>query len=345
MSRAGLWAWFLFESGLGAQRAKELLATWQSHTWSLRDALGRASSDPARLGLTPAEARQLTPPGLPPVVDALLWDDALYPAGLGRLPIRLRPALLFYEGDASLLRRPMVYLVPAQLGSEDTERLREVLNLLIGEDLLFAAYSGTPQSELLLEELAYGQGEALLFVPAGLKAGTITGLGVPLMEDNRLLLLSPLPAATPYRPALDAILQQVAAAAADRMILSGDAARRPADTVGLAGTPALAVSEPAAGTVVPANVHLATAPTHALAWVSPGLPWGESVEGDFEPPKEGSAPVRSASTQQEDDAEAYDLHKADLGPPPTAEEIIDTLSHGGRIPEVLRRRLADKGDT
>ena len=99
------------------------------------------------------------------------------------------------------------------------------------------------------------------------------------------------------------------------------------------------------GQRLPANVHLATAPTHALAWVSPGLPWGESVEGDFEPPKEGSAPVRSASTQQEDDAEAYDLHKADLGPPPTAEEIIDTLSHGGRIPEVLRRRLADKGDT
>lgn len=344
MNEAGLWAWFLFESGLGTQRAKELLSAWQSRSWSLAAALERAPMDAALLGLTPSEARQLSPPGLPPVVDALPWDDRLYPVGLSRLPIRLRPALLFYQGDPTLLMRAIVYLAPAPLELDDRERLREIINLLIGEDLLFAVYEGSPQSELLLEELAYGQGETVLFAEAGLEAREASRLELRLMEEDRLLVVSPLPPKTICRPALTVVLQQVAAAAADRMILSGAGARRPNNVVGLAGTPALAVSSTPPETPVPPNVHLVEAPAGALAWIGPGLSLGETADGADRPGSAVATADRSAGSYQESGTAAYGLPEEDLGPPPSLDEIIDTLSQGGKIPEALRKRLADHSD-
>lgn len=341
MSRAGLWAWFLFDSGLGTQRAKELLSAWQTRSWSLKEALDRASMDSDQLGLTPEEVRLLSPPGLPPAIDALLWDDALYPAGLSGLPIRLRPALLFYRGDPALMMRPIVYVAPSELTSDDEERLREIVNLLIDEDLLFSAYAGSAQAKLLLEELAYGHGEALLFAQAGLAARDASKQEAQLILENRLLVASPLPPNTRHRPAFTAILQQVAAAAADRMILSGTAARHPAETQGLADTPALAITGTAPGAIVPHNVRVAAAPAGALAWLGPGFPSEDdaAVEGE----QDTSAEMRDRSLASKDEAgnQTYALPEEELGAPPSPEEIIETLSQGGRIPEMLRRRLAD----
>jgi hypothetical protein len=340
MNKAGLWSWFMFESGLGTHRAKELLAAWDQRAWSLEEALRIAGTEPKRVGLTPAEAKQLIPPGLLPFVDALAWDDPYYPVGLNRLSIRLRPALLFYLGEPALTAHPIIYLAPADLEPGAEDNVREIVNLLIGEDLLFAAYSQSLQARILLDELAYGQGAALIFANAGLEAYPIGKGARALLAQERLLLMSPLPPKTPQRPSLAAVLEHVAMAAADRIILTGTGDASPTAFPELADTPTIAVyGTDHKGDPAP-NVRQVDAPTDILTWIGLTSPLTQSAEDPTIHP-EAAAPPRATAPPQDNPDETYALRNSDLGPPPSPDEILDTLKRGGSIPEALRRRLEE----
>jgi len=327
MNDAALWAWFLFGSGLPTQRAKMLLGTWHAQSLTLQAALARLPGGAAALGLAPAEAARLSPPKALPELQALTWGASLYPAGLNRLPVKLRPALLYYRGEPTLLLHPIITLAPGSLDAIRRDHLREVINLLLGEELLLAAYEGSDQALLLMEEMTYSQGETLLFANAGLKAHNPSGTESQLLADGRALVLSPLPPTAPHRPAWDSILTQVALAAADRIILSGDTAQQPHAVIGLGGTPTLALSDTPPDVRVPVNVQVTDAPADVLLWVESLFPEHELPEGT------------AGQTAATDNVSAYALPEENLGPAPSTEEILATLGRGGTIPEVLRRRL------
>jgi len=330
MNDAALWAWFLFGSGLPTQRAKTLLGTWHTQSLTLQAALARLPGKYAALGLTRAEAAQLSPPEALPEVQALTWDASLYPAGLHRLPVKLRPALLYYRGEPTLLSRPIITLAPGSLDQGRQDHLREVINLLLGEELLLAAYEGSDQATLLMEEMTYSQGEILLFANAGLEARDPSGTESELLGDGKTLVLSPLPPAAPHRPAWDNILTQVALAASDRIILSGDMAQQPHTVTGLGNTPTLALSSTPPDVRVPVNIQVTDTPADVLLWV-------ESLFAEHE--LEGTAGQTTATA----DTSAQALPEEDLGPAPSTKEILATLGKGGTIPEALRRRL--EGDS
>ncbi len=329
MNQASLWAWFLFESGLRPQRAKELLSTWQARSWSLRDALDRLTVSRGAPDLTAAEAKQLSPPGLLPVVEGLTWNDPLYPGGLAELPLKLKPALLFCKGEPSQLSQPIVYLAPSPVEPDDQERLREAITLLMGEPILLSAHRQTDQAQLLLEELTYGDGFAILWAEAGLEALTYSDRESNLLQQGRLLILSPLPPMTPPRPAWTGILHKVAAAAADRVLLSGARALHPDSLAAIGHKPALAISPVGPETAAPTTVQLAAAPTDVLPWIEFDVGADQTLDAPGEP-------VHVANQ------ETYSLAEDVPGPPPSPEEILKTLSRGGEIPEVLRKRLTDQ---
>ena len=332
MNDAALWAWFLFDSGLPTQRGKALLDAWHTQPLTLQAALARLPADAAALGLTPAEAARLSPPEARPELQALTWNASLYPEGLRQLAVKLRPALLYYKGEPALLWRPIITLAPGALDRSRENHLREVINLLLGEELLLAAYEGSDQAALLMEEMAYSQGEMLLFANAGLEARAASGTESQLIADSRVLVLSPLPPTAPHRPAWDSILTQVALAAADRIILSGDTAQQPHAVTGLGATPTLALSGTSPDVRVPAahrprNVQVTNVPADVLLWVESLLPEHELSEGT------------AGHTTVTGDLSAYALPEEDSGPVPSTEEILATLGRGGAIPEALRRRL------
>lgn len=331
MDGTGLWAWFLFDSGLPAQRAKGLLSAWQDQGLTLEAALAQLPGRARTLGLTPAEAARLALPEQLPERSALCWDDAFYPRGLRALPLRVRPALLFYQGEPVLLSRPILTLAPSTLGgatgdasSPDRQLLRETLALLVGEAVLMAVYEGSDQAGLLLQEIADADGEALLFAKSGLDVRDPGPWEEALVEAGRLLIVSPLPGHVAYQPAWDQVLQEVAVAAAEALLLTGDAARLPQAVIGLGNKPAFAIAG-ATPEVSPApNVQPSSNPAGVLTWLddvlpTPGLDETITVEPDVDL-ADGEAEV-------------------ELGPPPSPDEILDTLSKGGAIPDVLRKRL------
>lgn len=330
MDRSALWSWFLFDSGLPAARAKDLLSTWQEKGHSLAEILPVAPERRGRLGLTGPEAARLTPPAALPPVAALTWSDAGYPQGLLALPLKVRPALLFYRGEPVLLQRPIILLAPGRLPPSEVDGLREVIALLLGGDLLLAAYEGSPQAGLLLEEMSYGHGDGLLFAGAGIDARTQGHAERALIEERRLLVLSPLPPRVPHRSAWDAVLIRVALATSDRAILTGNQALAPADVQGLQAIPTLALAAAPGDATVPTNVQVTATPADAVLWVESLLP-GHGVAADEEIRDDTWSPDSLGMTED------------DPGAIPSPDEILDTLRRGGVIPEALRRRLAGQG--
>ncbi|MGC9523019.1 MAG: hypothetical protein ACP5HG_14190, partial [Anaerolineae bacterium] len=339
-----LWAWLLFgESGIPTQRAKALLSEWTTQGVTLQSIVARLPQDASTFGLTRAEGACLQQrPDALPAVTALRWDDVRYPPGLEGLPLKLRPALLFYDGEPDLLLRPLVYLAPGELDDVASRRLHEAISLLMGEDLLLAAYEGSQQADLLVEELVYGSGEALLFARSGIGARTPSEREHALLASQQLLVVSPLPPHADARSAWERVLRAVAIAAAERVLLAGAVAQAPGEVPELGDKPALSLSPPPTGTILPPNVELAEAPVDVLPWIDRlfTIAGGELVVADAATP---DAATRAANHKggAEDDAK---LGQVDLGPPPSPDEILETLSRGGAVPEALRRRLLGEDD-
>ena len=333
-------AWLLFDSGLPTLRSKELLRAWQASGIAVDQAMARLPAAAPQLGLSSSEARQLTEayarhtPPTEPTVSAINWDAPYYPPGLETLPPKLQPALLFYRGDADLLSRVLIYLPPSELSDDDRESVREVVSLLLGEHLLLGVYQDSPQASIVLEELATAEGEMLLFARSGLGYDQV----LPIVADDplaaRVLILSPLPPDVLPQPAWDAVLQQVALAAADRVVLTGRTLEttlealdsRPRATMSLSAVPTGLTEHDK----LPAHAVLASSPADVLTWVvDANLPMETASHSD-------SAPYASAAPHSVD---AFGLETPDTAPPPSPEQIIDILKKGGTIPEALRRRL------
>jgi hypothetical protein len=345
-AETALWAWFLFRSGLPTGRAKVLLEEWLARGLSLSEAL---TLPRARLNISPEEAARLHAPHDLPPVTALRSDNSFAPAGdmgqgLLSLPLKLRPALLFYRGEVSLLSRPLVYLPAAALDTEDRTALHEALSLLVDEPLLLGAYEASPQLPVLLEEMGYSTGEAVIFARSGLGMHKPSGPEASLIEQGRLAIVSPLQDRTGYQPAWDAVLQQVAMAAARRVLLTGEAARASAAVPGLDAatadpTAVLALTATAPKGPVPAGVRVTATPADVLPWVDT-LFADTSLDTASIEPEEAEAPAwRETTPPYWVGPELTEATEADLGPPPSPDEILNTLSKGGTIPEVLRRRL------
>jgi len=312
---AALWAWFLFDSKLPPQRGKVLLEHWASEGRTLRTVLAALPGQAAALGLTPAEAALLRPPAARPPVTALRWDDPLYPDGLRHLPLKVRPALLFYRGAVQALQRPVVYQPPAPLTALERETAHELIAQLLGEGFLPAAFQGSPQAELLLAEMADAEGETLLFARCGSGQLELAAVEAALLEAGRLLLVSPLPPTAAANPAWDSLLEQLAAAVAYRLILTA-APQMDALPADWHGRVLYIAAEPPA-TPCPPGIQFATEPGEVLFWLAASV-------------TEPSAPPAAE--------QAYDLPTVDL-PPLAPEAALQTLEGQGRVPEVLRQRL------
>ena len=320
-----LWAWLLFNAGLAPQRAKTLLAAWDQRGLTLRAVLDALPAQANALGLTPEETAKLHPPHELPDVTALRWNEPLYPMGLQQLPSKLRPALLFYTGEASLMMRPIIYLAPGSLDDETRELLQETVGILLGEGLLLAAFRESPQAAVLLEEMIASEGEALLFAKQGLEQLTLPEHEQALLRSGRLLVLSPLPPNTPPNPAWDDVLQQVAAGAAMRRVYSSATAL---DKTG-GGTNALAnalllTASPA--THVPQGIRAVADAAEAALWLTelPTAPVSTAQQTAALP---SPPPSLELATELPSD------------PPPSPAEALRVLEKGGRVPEALKKRL------
>ncbi|MCU0521548.1 MAG: hypothetical protein MUF84_12740 [Anaerolineae bacterium] len=337
---SALWTWFVFYSGLSTQRAKELLENWHTQSIALVDALGQPQARAASLGITPGEAallasgRVASASGLPSV-EALTWLDDLYPTGLNRLPLKLRPALLFYRGAASLLSRSVVYLAPSAVAADTEERLIETLALLMGEHVLIAAFEGSDQARLAMREMAAAEGELLLFAQSGLRRRSSTDLEAHLVEDGRMVVVSPLSPETAHQPSLDPILQQVAWYAADRVLLTGDDVARglPADWLG--SKPILELADFDESSRPPTPWAVTAEPTDVLDWIEGLL----AVPGSGTLAVAGPGAQRLRHPSQPEVQETYEPGEGVSLPPISSEEILATLSKGGVVPEALLRRL------
>jgi hypothetical protein len=316
-----LWAWFLFNARLAPQRAKTLLSAWDQRGLTLRAVLEALPAQAAALGLTPEETAKLHPPHELPDATALRWNEALYPLGLHQLPFKLRPALLFYTGDLSLLMRPIIHLAPGPLDDETRELLQETVGILLGENLLLAAFRESQQATLLLEEMIASEGEVLLFAKQGLAHLTLPEQEQALLQDGRLLVLSPLPPNASPNLAWDDVLQQVATSAAMRCVYSHAAALNKTES----HTNALLLAA-SPGMRAPQGVRVVTNAAEAALWLTelPAAPVSTAQQ---------SHPVSSPSASLELAAEAP------VGPPPSPAEALSVLEKGGRVPEALKKRL------
>lgn len=315
-----LWAWFLFNAGLAPQRAKTLLDSWEQRSLTLRAVLDALPAQAVALGVTPEEAAKLRPPRDLPAVAAARWNEPLYPLGLRQLPFKLRPALLFCAGELSLLMRPLIYLPPGQLDDATRELLQETVSLLLGENLLLAAFRESPQAALLLEEMTASEGEALLLAQQGLAQLTLPEQEERLLQAGRLLILSPLPPNAPPNPAWDDVLQQVAAGAAWRRVYSDAAAlskiEASANAILLAASPT---------TRAPQGIRTVTNAAEAALWLT----------------ELSAAPVNAAPSPSPATASpAFNLTvDPPTDPPPSPAEALRILEKGGRVPEILKKRL------
>ncbi len=314
-----LWTWFLFDAGLAPQRAKTLLSAWDQRGLTLRDVLDALPAQANALGLTPEEAAKLRPPAPLPEVAALRWNEPLYPMGLHQLPFKLRPALLFYTGDLSLLMRPSIYLAPGPLDAETRELLQETVGILLGENLLLAAFRESPQAILLLEEMIASEGEALFFAKQGLAQLALPDDEQALVQAQRLLVVSPLPPTASPNPAWDDVLQQVAAGAAMRCVYTDATALTKIE--GNVNALLLAASP---GTRAPQGIRVVTNAAEVALWLTELPATLVSV---------AQQPAIMPSTSSELTAEPP------TDPPPTPAEALRVLEKGGRVPDALKKRL------
>lgn len=320
-----LWMWFLFNAGLTPQRAKTLLGMWDQRGLTLHTALEALPARAEALGLADEEAGKLHPPRELPDVAALRWNEPLYPMGLQQLPFKLRPALLFHTGELSLLMHPIIYLAPSPLDAETQELMRETVGILLGENLLLAAFRESPQATLLLEEMTASEGEALLFAKQGLGQLVLPEQEQTLLQNGRLLVLSPLPPSAPLNPAWDDVLEQVAAGTAMRRVYSNTATldKTEAGTNALANALLLTASP---GAHAPQGIRIVTNAAEAALWLTelPAAPVGPAQQTTAMPTPSPSLELAAAPPSD---------------PPPSPAEALRVLEKGGRVPEALKKRL------
>ena len=309
-----LWYWLLYSGVLPTTRAKNLLSSWATEGLSAESVLDSLPATALQAGLNNAEASALKPPKTLETVTALRWNEALYPKGLLTLDLKLRPALLFYQGNPKLLERSLLAIPPAPTETTTTLLLQETLSQLLGDTSLPAALLGSAQATILLGELADSEGDALLFVRQGLGTIEITGEEQRLLNDGRLLLLSPLNPATPANAKWESALFQVELAAAEHVLW---------------------VSHESP------DVFINKLP---VLWLTPDPASATSMPGYRITDEPGDVPLgllENTSLPAVTDTTSF-MEASSVLPPLPPSETLRILERGGAIPEALRRRLLER---
>lgn len=309
-----LWYWLLYSGVLPTTRAKNLLSSWAAEGLSAESVLDSLPTTASQAGLNNAEANALKPPKTLETVTALRWDEALYPKALQTLDLKLRPALLFYQGNPKLLERSMLAIPPAPMETVTTLLLQETLSQVLGDTSLLAALRGSAQATILLGELADSEGDALLFVRQGLGTIEITGEEQRLLNDGRLLLLSPLNPAAPANAKWESALFQVEMAAAERILWVS----HESPDISINKLPILWLTpDPASATPMP-GYRITDEPGDVPLWLLENT----------------SLPAMPDTTDL--------MEVSSVLPPLPPTEALRILERGGAIPEALRRRLLER---
>lgn len=329
IQETSLWTWFLFNSGIPPQRAKLLLAQTNKQNITLVEVLQNVSLHAKSLRLAPDEVTRLkTPPAPAAPVAAVRWNEPHYPSGLQNLPLKLRPALLFYSGDPTLLLRPIVYLAATPLQPQTQETIQEVIGSLLGEDVLLAALQDSPQAEILFEEMRNGAGEAMLIIRQGVNHTEHPPEVQAWLESKRLLALTPLPPHTPANPAWDAVLERVTFSAAWRCV-----AAELTPEVAACTTPTVLLT-PTTEATYPPHIQVIEDPSEISLWLTDIPAPAPIVRKDLSSAHDGLSAAHG-----ELPAELTELPIAPPEPPRSPAEILQTLEAGGKVPEALRKRL------
>lgn len=309
-----LWYWLLYSGVLHTTRAKNLLSSWATEGLSAESVLDSLPATALQAGLNNAEASALKPPKTLETVTALRWNEALYPKGLLTLDLKLRPALLFYQGNPKLLERSLLAIPPAPTETTTTLLLQETLSQLLGDTSLPAALRGSAQATILLGELADSEGDALLFVRQGLGTIEITGEEQRLLNDGRLLLLSPLNPATPANAKWESALFQVELAAAEHVLWVSHE------------SPDVSINK------------------LTVLWLTPDPTSATSMPGYRITDEPGDVPLwllENTSLPAVTDTTSF-MEASSVLPPLPPSETLRILERGGAIPEALRRRLLER---
>lgn len=329
MQETSLWTWFLFSSGIPSQRAKLLLTQTNKQNITLAEMLQNVPAHAKSLGLAPDEiARLKTQPNISTPVAAVRWNEPHYPSGLQNLPLKLRPALLFYSGEPALLLRPIVYIAATPLNPQTQETIQEVVGSLMGEDVLLAALQDSPQAEILFEEMRNGAGEAMIITRQGINRTEHTPEVQAWLDSKRLLALTPLPPQTLANPAWDTVLEQVAFSAAWRCV-----AAELTTEVAACTTPTVLLT-PTTEAAYPPHIQVLDDPGEITLWLTDTPLPAVIVHNDLAVARDSSPAVL-----EELPAMLTELPVAPPEPPRSPVEIMQTLEAGGKVPEALRKRL------
>jgi hypothetical protein len=209
----------------------------------------------------------------------------------------------------------MVAFVSGRSDEDEIAMLREAIGALMGENLLLTALVDSVQATLLIEEMAYSDGEVLLVPTSGLETYQAPGAVTRYVETGRLVLATPLPPTLGPSPDLEPLLQQITSTASSRRILSSDS--DPYDA-GTPPRPTLALTPAATHRSESSRVQVTDNAADVLLWVQD--PDQDLQSGAFSP------------TVQRDETTEIPLSR---------EETLSLLEQGGNVPPALRARLTD----
>jgi hypothetical protein len=324
-SETTLWIWLLFHAGIKTFQAKQLLSSLSVQDMTLSTFIRTPSEKRLSLGFDEEHALISQPAGASVYPPAIRWNEELYPQGLHDLPLKIKPAVIFYQGTSDLLSRPIIYLEPGEIPDNNLELVTGMVELLLDSEWLPAVFVGSPQETILIDLMTHNAGEVLIFLDRGVEQWRPVDKVAHFMHQGRILVLSPLPSHTPATPALTIILRQIASAAACRWVASSGVTlenrqaeiNRPALQLHANGSPE---------GIALRGVKIAVNIPDAIAWLVVSR---QSLQNPALTP-EGNLTV-SPELPDNDNLE-----------PISADNALEILESGGNVPDILRQRLMEK---
>jgi len=313
-----LWAWLLFDAGIKTYRAKQILSLLQEKELTLEELIQLPSGQLLTVGFDPYKGVLSRTPTVRPCVSAIRWNESPYPQGLHELTIKYKPALLFFTGSLNLLKRSIIYLEPGKISPKAEDILPGIVDLLLDGSILPAVFTRSPQEEILIKQMAYSEGEALIFVDQGLDQWTPSEEILDHIQAGRIVALSPMPPNAKANPTLTPIIQRIAAASANRWVISAPHYNR-LQNAGF-NRPALLL-EP---NRTPASQQLPD--SENAVDISDAIDWLNNAS---------ILPTQQTTVKKEKTL-------SERLPPQSSKQALHILERGGKVPEALRQRLLRK---
>jgi predicted Rossmann fold nucleotide-binding protein DprA/Smf involved in DNA uptake len=348
------WLALAYASGLSLARTKAIVGRWCLEAGRPLMALFdlTAAELEAKLDLTPAEraavqglpghlaghaswCRQLMGAG----VHILTRADPAYPATLARsLPPAEQPLLLYVRGQ---LPAPGVALA-AIIGDQPVDTLAAEmahdLTVLLAEEhiVLVGGLNGETGRQATDSNPPNCYGRAVLVAPMGISAVETDGDWAPALEQGRIALLSPFRPDAPYSEGNAVGRNRLITALADAVIVmqaqpGGVVHRMAADALRHGQRVCVWEADPDSADVVHCHRQLAEAG---------GMPVSEMTDLlEVVAILKAAARCRCADTDTEDVVYARESGNRVESGAMDPDQVLAILSHCGRVPEALRRRL------